>query len=127
MTRFLALALAAAIFSGCASTSKPEEPKPEASVEPPRHHEGKVVGGAGGALAGGAMAYSSAGILCTIGGPLCAIVVVPAAILGGVLGLAAGSVVDAARGAASEGGSPPGDTSARPGESARAEAPPQPY
>lgn len=119
--------LVIALLPGCASTSTPEDPKPEASVEQPRHHEGKVVGGAGGALAGGAMAYSSAGILCTIGGPLCAIVVVPAAILGGVLGLAAGSVVDAARGAASGGGSPPGDTSARPDESARAEAPPQPY
>ena len=122
MTRFAALMPAIAILAGCAST-----PKPEASAELPRSHEGKVVGGAGGALAGGVMAYSSAGVLCTIGGPLCAIVVVPAAILGGVVGLAAGSVVDAARDGSSEAALPRADTSARPDESARAEAPPPPY
>lgn len=53
------------------------------------------MGAMGGAGAGAAMGYSSAGMLCTFGGPLCLIVVVPAAIVGGVVGLAAGGVVDA--------------------------------
>ncbi len=127
MTRSLTLALAVALLPGCASS-----PRQESEAQAPRSHEGKVVGGAGGALAGGAMAYSSAGLLCTIGGPLCAVVVVPAAILGGVLGLAAGTVVDKvndgrSQDATGEAAPPPGDTSARPGGSARAEAPPQPY
>lgn len=54
-----------------------------------------TVGAAGGAAGGAAVGYSSAGVLCTIGGPLCAIVVIPAAIVGGLLGGAAGGVVDA--------------------------------
>jgi hypothetical protein len=118
-----ALALAVAILSGCASN-----PTIESADEKPRSHEGKVVGGAGGALAGGAVGYSSAGVLCTIGGPLCMAVVVPAAIVGGLIGLAAGSVVDVARDGAKDGAAlPPGDTSVRPDGAARAEAPPQPY
>ena len=40
------------------------------------------------------MGYSSAGVLCTIGGPLCMVFVIPAAIVGGLVGLAAGSVAD---------------------------------
>lgn len=89
MLRTLIATLVVAL-AGCASNPRNEgEP-----VEETRHHEGKVIGGAGGALAGGAMAYSSAGLLCTLGGPLCAVVVVPAAILGGVIGLAGGTVVD---------------------------------
>lgn len=119
----MTLLLAAALTSGCASS-----PRQEADTPAPRSHEGKVIGGAGGAVAGGAMAYSSAGLLCTIGGPLCAIVVVPAAIVGGLVGLAAGSVVDVARDASKdEAALPPGDTSARRDESAQAAAPPQPY
>lgn len=94
MRTLLAALLAFSLFAGCASTRAPEE---TAQDQTPKNHSGKVVGGAGGALAGGAMAYSSAGLMCTIGGPLCAVVVIPAAVIGGVLGLAAGSVVDAAR------------------------------
>jgi hypothetical protein len=74
------------ILSGCASTPEQAEDK---------SHGGKIVGATGGAIGAGAMAYSSAGLLCTIGGPLCAIVVIPAAIVGALVGGAAGSVVDA--------------------------------
>ena len=71
------------------------------------------MGAMGGAGAGAAMGYSSAGLLCTIGGPLCLIVVVPAAIVGGVVGLAAGGVVDAvSAGPRPQAGPPPGGTSA---------------
>jgi hypothetical protein len=128
MLRTLVAVLAIAL-AGCASNPRTEG---EAPAEETRHHEGKVIGGAGGALAGGAMAYSSAGLLCTIGGPLCAVVVVPAAILGGVIGLAGGTVVDKvndarSRDAIAEAAPPRAGTSARPGGSARAEAPPPPY
>ena len=126
MLRILIAALVIAL-AGCASS-----PQKETAAEEPRHHEGKVIGGAGGALAGGAIGYSSAGVLCTIGGPLCMAVVVPAAILGSIVGLAGGAVVDKvnderSRNATDEAAVPPGDTSARPDGSARAEAPPQPY
>ena len=59
------------------------------------------------------MGYSSAGMLCAISGPLCLIVVVPAALVGGVVGLAAGSVVDSVNaGPKQQGAAPPADTSA---------------
>ncbi len=124
MKKLTALAVSFALLSGCASS--PRQDTEETPVQ--RSHEGKMLGGAGGAVAGGAMAYSSAGLLCTIGGPLCMAFILPAAILGGAVGLAAGSVVDAARDASTGGSAPlPADTSARPDESARAEAPPPPY
>ena len=69
---------------------KPEEAKKGGP------NKGAVVGAGGGALAGGAMAYSSAGLMCTIGGPLCAILVIPAAIVGGLVGGVAGGVIDVA-------------------------------
>ena len=73
------------------------------------HLGSRAVGGAG---AGAAVGYSSAGMLCTISGPLCLIVVVPAAIVGGVVGLAAGSVVDAvSAGPRPQGSPPPADIS----------------
>ncbi len=71
-----------AALTGCASNSEP------------RSHGGAVVGATGGAVGGAAVGYSSAGILCTIGGPLCALVVIPAAIVGGLIGGVAGSVAD---------------------------------
>jgi hypothetical protein len=74
------------ILAGCAGNPEQAEDK---------SHGGKIVGATGGAVGAGAMAYSSAGLLCTIGGPLCAIVVIPAAIVGALLGGVAGSVVDA--------------------------------
>jgi hypothetical protein len=78
--------LALVILSGCAGNPERAEDK---------SHGGKIVGATGGAVGAGAMAYSSAGLLCTLGGPLCAIVVIPAAIVGALVGGAAGSVVDA--------------------------------
>ena len=114
----ISLVLSLAILAGCAG-SPPREPDAEPQAE--RSHGGKVVGGAGGAAVGGAMAYSSAGILCTIGGPLCMVFVIPAAIIGGVVGLAAGSVVDAVSDSAkeakpaSEPAAPRADSAERPG------------
>jgi len=58
---------------------------------------GAVIGGVGGAGVGAAMGQASAGILCTIGGPLCAFVVVPAVIFGGLIGGTAGAIGDATK------------------------------
>jgi hypothetical protein len=86
-------------------------------------HTGKIVGATGGGAIGAAWGWSSAGILCTVSGPLCALVVVPAAIFGGLIGGAAGSIgdavkdsqaADAARDANGK-AQPRADTSARPG------------
>ncbi|MGH8741531.1 MAG: hypothetical protein ACREUN_11495 [Burkholderiales bacterium] len=57
--------------------------------------EGAVIGAAGGAGIGAMSAKASAGLLCTVGGPLCLIVMIPAAILGGLVGGLAGGVADA--------------------------------
>jgi hypothetical protein len=57
--------------------------------------DGALVGAAGGAGVGAMSGYSSAGLLCTIGGPLCWAVVVPVAVVGGVVGGVAGAAVDA--------------------------------
>jgi hypothetical protein len=57
--------------------------------------EGAVVGAAGGAGIGALSAKASAGLLCTVGGPLCWVVMVPAAIVGGVVGGLAGGAADA--------------------------------
>jgi len=84
----------------------------DASEKSTNGHGGAIVGAAGGAGVGAAMGYSSAGLLCTIGGPLCLVVVVPAALIGGALGLAGGSVVDAvSAGPQPQAGPPPGDIS----------------
>jgi hypothetical protein len=61
----------------------------------PGRHDGAAVGAAGGAAGGAAWGYGAAGLLCTIGGPLCMIVVIPAAIVGAVAGGTVGSVADA--------------------------------
>lgn len=65
-------------------------------LEAPRKglNQGAVVGASGGAVGGAAIGYGSAGVLCTIGGPLCALVVVPAAIVGGLVGGLAGGAID---------------------------------
>ena len=87
--------------------------KDDSAVEKTTGHGGKVMGAVGGAGAGAAVGYSSAGMLCAISGPLCLIVVVPAALVGGVVGLAAGSVVDAVSAAPKQqGAAPPAGTSA---------------
>ena len=106
--------MAFALLVGCGGAA----PKDDTAVEKSASgggHGGKVVGAVGGAGAGAAMGYSSAGMLCTISGPLCLIVVVPAAIVGGVVGLAAGSVVDAVSGAPRQEASSPAGTSSPPG------------
>jgi hypothetical protein len=54
--------------------------------------DGALVGAAGGAGVGAMSGYSSAGLLCTIGGPLCLAIVVPVALVGGVVGGVAGDV-----------------------------------
>ena len=71
------------------------------NVEPAAHfyekggiNSGAVVGGVGGAGVGAAMGQASAGLLCTIGGPLCLVYVIPAAIVGGLVGGVAGGVID---------------------------------
>jgi hypothetical protein len=64
--------------------------------------EGAVVGAAGGAGIGALSAKASAGLLCTLGGPLCWVVMVPAAIVGGVVGGLAGGAADAITSAPSE-------------------------
>ena len=123
LRKSLPLLLAFVMFTGCSSApSRDADASSAPSDEKQPTHTGAVVGGAGGALAGGAMAYSSAGILCTIGGPLCVAFVLPAAIVGGVLGLAAGSAVDAVGNAKkgepdakAESAPPREDTSARQG------------
>ncbi|HEX6689770.1 MAG TPA: hypothetical protein VF110_01325 [Burkholderiales bacterium] len=99
------------ILTGCAS----EPVEKSTSGSNAGGHGGKVMGAVGGAGAGAAMGYSSAGMLCTISGPLCLVVVVPAAIVGSVVGLAAGSVVDAVSAAPRQEASPPAGTSSPPG------------
>jgi len=104
--------VACALLIGCSAAPRESDPAVEKSTG---GHGGKVVGTVGGAGAGAAMGYSSAGVLCTISGPLCLIVVVPAAIVGGVVGLAAGSVVDAVSAPPRQEASSPAGTSSPPG------------
>ena len=104
--------VACALLVGCGGAA-PKDDTPVEKSSSGGGHGGKVMGTVGGAGAGAAMGYSSAGMLCTISGPLCLIVVGPAAIVGGVVGLAAGSVVDAvSAGPRPQGAPPPADTSA---------------
>jgi hypothetical protein len=103
----LSIVLASAL-AGCAATSPSyETPRPVAVVASPyepaaqldaasaSYAEGAVLGAAGGAGIGAMSAKASAGLLCTIGGPLCLIVMVPAAIVGGLVGGVAGAAADA--------------------------------
>jgi ABC-type uncharacterized transport system auxiliary subunit len=104
----LSLLLAAAL-AGCGATSpRQENPGSVAIVASPyepaaqfdahgkgSYAEGAVLGAAGGAGIGAMSAKASAGLLCTLGGPLCLIVMVPAAIVGGLVGGVAGAAVDA--------------------------------
>jgi hypothetical protein len=112
MHRSPALVLAAAL-TGCGVTGSHREPPVAPSAGPAlvvasalepaaqfngsnaNYVDGALVGAAGGAGVGAMSGYSSAGLLCTIGGPLCWIVVVPVAVVGGVVGGVAGAAVDA--------------------------------
>lgn len=96
-----------ALLMGCAAAPKGDNAVEESTTG----NGGKIVGAVGGAGAGAAMGYTSAGMLCTLGGPLCLFVVVPAALVGGMVGLAGGAVVDAvSAGPRPQGGPPPADT-----------------
>ena len=103
------LLLACALLPGCASTPEPVEksgaslaivpvaypPVSRIEASGPGRHDATMVGAAGGAAGGAMWGYGAAGMLCTIGGPLCMIVVIPAAIVGALVGGTAGSVADA--------------------------------
>jgi len=106
--------LSAAVLAGCGVTAPPRQDAasiaaaPAAVVASPlepaaqfqgsqvRYADGAVIGATGGAGIGAMSGYSSAGILCTIGGPLCMMVVVPVAVVGGLVGGVAGAAVQAA-------------------------------
>jgi hypothetical protein len=99
--------LLAAALAGCSTSAPQRSAAPAAIVASPlepaaqfdassaSYAEGALLGAAGGAGIGAMSAKASAGLLCTIGGPLCLIVVVPAAIVGGLLGGVTGAAVDA--------------------------------
>jgi hypothetical protein len=106
------LVVSSVLLAGCPTQPRREAPPPIASqltvvasnVEPAAQFDaeggglntGAVVGGVGGAGVGAAMGQASAGLLCTIGGPLCLVYVIPAAIVGGLVGGVAGGVIDSA-------------------------------
>ena len=104
------LAVLVVVLTGCAEVPSdiPEKSAASLAIVPvaeapvsrvettrPGRHDGAVAGSVGGAAGGAALGYGAAGVLCTIGGPLCAIIVIPAAIAGAVVGGTAGGVVDA--------------------------------
>ena len=78
-----------------AVVASPLEPAAQFNGPNASYADGAIVGAAGGAGIGAMSAKASAGLLCTIGGPLCLIVVIPAAIVGGLVGGVAGAAVDA--------------------------------
>jgi hypothetical protein len=125
MMRALAVALCCAVLTSCARAPLPfdeaiesadlrsiavvpsaDPPQSRIDTPAPKSHAGAALGAGGGVLGGAALGYASAGILCTIGGPLCMLIVVPAAIAGGAIGGAAGNVMDHA-------GSDPGESAAK--------------
>src|SRR3954469_1193717 len=104
--------LFAAVLAGCGVTAPYREDRAAAEAEPVAivasalepaaqlqggrtSYDGAMIGATGGAGLGAMSAYSSAGILCTIGGPLCMMIVVPVAVVGGLVGGVAGAAVDA--------------------------------
>ena len=87
---------AASIAAGPAAVvASPLEPAAQFQGSAASYADGAMVGAVGGAGLAGMSAYSSAGVLCTIGGPLCMMVVVPVAVAGGLVGGVAGAAVDA--------------------------------
>jgi hypothetical protein len=105
--------LCAAVLAGCGVTApyrhdaassaaapdavvaSPLEPAAQFQGSHANYADGAVIGATGGAGIGAMSAYSSAGLLCTIGGPLCMMVVVPGAVAGGLVGGLAGAAVQA--------------------------------
>jgi hypothetical protein len=97
-----------AALAGCGATSpqqktlgsvavvaSPYEPAAQFNGSNANYADGAVIGGVGGAGIGALYAQATGGLLCTIGGPLCLIVVIPAAIVGGLVGGVTGAAVDA--------------------------------
>jgi hypothetical protein len=78
-----------------AIVASPFEPAAQLDAASASYAEGALLGAAGGAGIGAMSGKASAGLLCTIGGPLCLIVVVPAAIVGSLVGGVAGAALDA--------------------------------
>jgi hypothetical protein len=78
-----------------AVVASPLEPAAQFNGSNASYAEGALLGAAGGAGYGAMSAHASAGLLCTIGGPLCLAVVVPVAVVGGVVGGVAGAAMDA--------------------------------
>jgi hypothetical protein len=109
MMRNLLALLIAAPLAGCTTTpprpqqdlgsvaivASPYEPAAQFNGSNANYADGAVIGGVGGAGIGALSAQASGGLLCTLGGPLCLIVVVPAAIVGGLVGGIAGAALDA--------------------------------
>lgn len=97
----------ASLLAGCAArptgrelgsiavVASPYEPAAQFEGGNASYAEGAVLGAAGGAGIGAMSAKASAGLLCTLGGPLCLIVMIPAAIVGALVGGVAGAAVDA--------------------------------
>ena len=84
-----------AVSAPVAVVAAPLEPAAQFNGSQANYLDGALVGAAGGAGVGAMSGYSSAGLLCTLGGPLCWAVVVPVAVVGGVVGGVAGAAVDA--------------------------------
>jgi len=107
MKRLTAVLVIASLAAGCAAplhrqvdavnvVASPYEPAAQLDAAARGSAaEGAVIGAAGGAGIGAMSAKASAGLLCTLGGPLCWIVMIPAAVVGGVVGGLAGGVADA--------------------------------
>lgn len=107
MRRAVASIVIASLLAGCSGTAPresmgsiaivPSALEPAAQLEGggANYAEGAVIGAAGGAGIGAMSAKAAAGLLCTFGGPLCLIVMIPAAIVGGLVGGVAGAAVDA--------------------------------
>ncbi len=107
MKHFAAMVVIVSVLAGCAApprqnlgavhvVASPYEPAAQLDAAARGSAaEGAVIGAAGGAGIGALSAKASAGLLCTVGGPLCWIVMIPAAIVGGVVGGLAGGTADA--------------------------------
>ena len=110
MRKSIAALVIVSLLAGCAAPPQRKEAaigpvtvvaspyEPAAQLDPNGKGsaaEGAVIGAAGGAGIGAMSAKASAGLLCTVGGPLCWVVMIPAAIVGGLVGGLAGGVADA--------------------------------
>src|SRR2546421_8482207 len=105
MVRTLGVVLSLAALASCARAPLPfdegiepadlrsiaivasrEPPQSRVAAAAPESHAGTALGAGGGALGGAAVGYSSAGILCTIGGALCMLIVISSALARGGIG-----------------------------------------